>query len=303
MSKRHVKDNFRKTISYLWHLKFVQFLVPDKLYIKLQYKNFTDKKLNFNNVSSFNEKIQWLKLYDRRPEYSMMVDKYEVREYISNVIGNKYLIPLLGVYNNFDEIDFDTLPNQFVLKPNHTSGDVYICKDKTKIDYKTLQKEIKQWLKKRYYLVHREWPYKNISPKIICEKYMVDKTEDELKDYKLMCFNGEVKCTFVCSNRNSLTGLNIDIYDSDWNLMPFERPSHPNSGILVDRPRNYKKMIKYAELLSKDIPFLRVDFYEINGDLYFSELTFYPGSGLESFKPDSYNDLLGSWLKLPHNNS
>lgn len=300
MSKRHMKDNFRKIISYLWHLKFVQFLVSDKFYIKLQYKNFTGKKLNFDNVSSFNEKIQWLKLYDRRPDYSMMVDKYKVRGYISNIIGKEHLIPLLGVYNNFEEIDFEALPNQFVLKPNHTSGDVYICKDKSKIDYDNLQREIKQWLKKNYYLVHREWPYKNIKPKIICEKYMVDKTKGELKDYKLMCFNGDVKCTFVCSNRNSSTGLNIDIYDFDWNLMPFERPSHPNSGTLIDSPKSYKKMVEYAELLSKDIPFLRVDFYEINGELYFSELTFYPGSGLEGFKPDLYNDLLGSWITLPY---
>lgn len=274
-------------------------VISDSLYLKIKFKLIMGKTLNFKKTKTFNEKLQWLKLYERKHEYTDMVDKFLVRKYIANTIGEKYLIPILGVYNNFEEIDFNKLPNQFVLKPNHTSGNVFICKDKSKIDYVYLKKEVSLWLKRRYFWVHREWPYKNIEPKIICEKFMEEKSGEDLKDYKLMCFNGNVKCTFVCLNRKSSTGLNIDIYNRDWEKMNFERPSHPNSGTKENIPRNYEKMIKFAEILSKDISFLRVDFYEINGRLYFGELTFYPGSGFEKFRPESYDELLGSWIKLP----
>lgn len=291
--------NIRHCISYIWHLPSVQFFIPDKLYLKLQYKNFIGKKLDLKNPETFNEKLQWLKLYNRNPLYTQLVDKYEVRKYIAKTIGEEYLIPLLGVYDNFDEIDFDVLPSKFVLKPNHTSGNVYICKDKSQINYIQLKKEVNMWLKRRYYWIHREWPYKNVKPRIICEKYMVDESGTELKDYKFMCFNGEVKCIFVCLNRNSVNGLNINIYDPSWNLMPFGRPNHLNSNTTILKPKNFYKMVQFAEKLSRDIPFVRVDFYETNGRLYFGELTFYPGAGFEEFNPESYDYLLGSWIRLP----
>lgn len=242
--------------------------------------------------------MQWLKLYDRKPEYTKLVDKYEVRKYIAKTIGEQYLIPLLGVYDSFDDIDFDKLPNQFVLKPNHTSGDIYICKDKSTIDFNELRKKVNKWLKREYYWLHREWPYKNVKPRIICEKYMVDESGKELKDYKFMCFNGEVKCLFVCLNRYSPSGLNVDFYDMDWKPMPFER-HYRSSGTIIPKPKNFHKMVRFAEKLSKDIPFVRVDFYEANDQLYFGELTFYPGSGFEEFTPESYDYLLGSWIELP----
>ncbi|HDR7272781.1 TPA: glycosyl transferase [Bacillus paranthracis] len=271
--------------------------IPDAKYLQLKYRLIMGRKLDLKNPKTFNEKLQWLKLNDRRPEYTMLVDKYEVRQHIKETIGEEYLIPLIGVYNNFDEIDFDVLPNEFVLKPNHTSGDVFICRDKSKINYRELKSEVDKWLQRDYYWLHREWPYKNVQPKIVCEKYMVDESGIDLKDYKFMCFNGEVRCSFVGLNRQSETGLNIDFYDLDWELMPFER-HYPNSGIKLEKPKNYEKMIRLAELLSSELPFVRVDFYEINGKMYFGELTFYPGSGFEGFTPESYDELLGSWINL-----
>ena len=182
-----------------------------------------------------------------------------------------------------------------------TSGNVYICKEKSKINYDELKKEVNAWMKREYYWLHREWPYKNVKPRIICEEYMVDESEIELKDYKFMCFSGEVKCSFVGLNRNSVTGLNVDFYDIDWKPMPFER-HYPNSGKIIPRPKNYNKMIELSEILSKNKLFVRVDFYEVRGKLYFGELTFYPGSGYEKFVPESYDYLLGSWIRLTHDN-
>lgn len=274
--------------------------ISDEKHLKLMYRVMIGKKLNLENPSSFNEKIQRLKLNDRKPEYTMMVDKYRVREYIEEMIGKEYLIPLLGVYDEVGDIDFNKLPKQFVLKCNHNSGKgMLICEDKSKLDKKKVKKELIEGLKQQYYYCWREWPYKNVKPRIICEKYMVDESGTELKDYKFMCFNGEVKLTFVCLNRNSPNGLNIDIYDANWVLMPFGRPNHPNSGIIMPKPKNFDKMVGFAEKLSKNIPFLRIDFYEINGQLYFGELTFYPGSGFEEFTTESYDYLLGSWITLP----
>jgi hypothetical protein len=300
MLKKIIKaiKNPKLTLLYILNFKIFR-IISDKMYLKIKYYLIIGNKLNLQNPKTFNEKLQWLKLYCREPEYTMMVDKYVVRKYIKESIGEEYLIPLLGVYDKYEDIDFDKLPNQFVIKPNHTSGNVFICKDKSKIDYQKLRKEINSWLNRKYYWYHREWPYKNVKPIIIFEKFLVDESGTELKDYKFMCFNGEVKCSFVCLNRNSSNGLNVDFYDMDWNPMPFER-HYPNSGTAIPRPRNYDKMVECAEILSKGIPFVRVDFYESNGKLYFGELTFYPGSGLEEFTPESYDYLLGSWLALPN---
>lgn len=283
---------------FLLNLKVTRVL-PDTIFLKIKYYLKMGKRLDVNNPKTFNEKLQWLKINDQKPEYTNMVDKYLVRKYISNKIGEEYLIDLLGVYNNFDEIDFNSLPDQFVLKPNHTSGDVFICKDKTSINFPQLRKQVNNWLKCNYYWVHREWPYKNIQPKIICEKFMVDDSGVELKDYKIMCFNGKAKCLFVGLNRNSPTGLNVDFYDMNWNPLPFER-HYPSSGKKIPKPKTFDKMVTFAEKLAKDIPFVRVDFYEVNGKLYFGELTFYPGSGFEEFTPEKYDYELGSWLDLPN---
>lgn len=278
---------------------FINWL-PDSLYLKILYFTRMNTRLNLKKPLNFNEKLQWLKLYDRQDIYTVMADKYLVRDLIRKEIGEDILIPILGVWDNFDAIDFNQLPNQFVLKCTHDSGGVVICEDKTKFDIELAKKKINKSLSRNYYYYTREWPYKNIKPRIICEEYMIDEIYGELKDYKLMCFNGKVEHIFVCLNRNSSTGLNIDIYDKGWRLLPFERPTTPNSIEKNNKkPVNFEKMINYAEKLSKGIPFLRVDFYEINDRLFFGELTFYPGSGFEKFRPNNYDRVLGDLLHLP----
>ena len=299
MIKRIIKGirNPKKILLFLLNLRLSNF-IPDKIYLKIKFYLLMGKKLDLENPKTFNEKLQWLKIYDHNPKYSDLVDKYEVRQYISKILGEDYLIPLIGVYNSYDEIDFDSLPNQFVLKPNHTSGDIFICKNKNDINHEALKKEINKWIKREYYWLHREWPYKNIEPKIICEKLIIDESGEDLKDYKVMCFNGEPKCIFVCIDRHTPTGLKINFYDTDWNLMPFKR-HYPNSEKMIAKPKNFEKMIEFSKVLSRDFPFVRVDFYEVNDHLYFGELTFYPGAGFEEFEPEEYDKILGDWIKLP----
>ncbi|MGU9076068.1 ATP-grasp fold amidoligase family protein [Clostridium perfringens] len=277
--------------------------MSDEKYLKKKYYAYIGKKLDLNNPQTFNEKLQWLKLYNRKHEYTMMVDKYLVRKYIADKIGEEYLIPIIGVWNDSDEIDFEKLPDKFVLKCNHNSGlGMCICKDKNKLDIKKVKNELKRGLNQDYYIVHREWPYKDVPRKIIAEKYMTEKNSEELKDYKFMCFNGKVKCSFVCSDRFSDDGIKVTFFDINWNIMPFER-HYPRSDKQISKPVNYEKMIEFAEKLSKGIPFLRVDFYEIEGRLYFGELTFFPGSGFEEFTPEKADYELGKLIELPIKNS
>lgn len=281
----------------LYTLRFKLFrLLPDKLYLKLKFRLIFKKKLSFENPSTYNEKLQWLKLYDRKPDYTKMVDKYEVRKYIEDKIGEEYLIPILGVYDSFDDIDFDELPDQFVLKPNHTSGNVYICKDKFKIDYVKLKKEVDEWLQREYYWIHREWPYKNIKPKIICEKFMVDESGFELKDYKYFCFNGDPKAMFIATDRGIDT--RFDFYDMQFNHLPFMQ-HYKNGTKKINKPAGFDEMFTLAKLLSHGIPHVRVDFYDINGKIYFGELTFYHFSGFVKFEPHKYDKIFGDWLELP----
>lgn len=293
---KKIANNPKLPILYFLNSKLSRFL-SDKLFLKIDYYTYMGKRLNLKNPKTFNEKLQWLKIWDRNPRYIDLVDKYEVRKEISHLIGEEYLIPLIDVYDDYRQIKFDELPNEFVLKPNHTSGNVYICRDKSQIDYVALEKEIQQWMKREYFWIHREWPYKSVRPRIICEKLMIDDSGSELKDYKFLCFNGKVKCLFVGLNRDSEQGLNVDFYDLDWNLLPFER-HYPNSDSSIPKPKNLEKMVELAEILSKNIPFVRVDFYEVEGNIYFGELTFYPGGGLEEFSPESYDYLLGSWINV-----
>lgn len=272
--------------------------MPDKPYLELMYWVKMDHRLDLKNPRTFNEKLQWLKLYNRRPEYTMMADKVLVRDYIAKTLGPEYLIPLLGVWDDPDEIDFDKLPDRFVLKCNHNSGlGMCICKDKSKLDIDKVRADLRKGLKQNYYLTGREWPYKDIPRKILCEQYMEDVSE-ELVDYKLMCFGGEVQCSFVCSERFSSNGLRVTFFDRDWRVMPFER-HYPKSDAPIPKPQCYTKMVAFAEKLSEGMPFVRVDFYEIGGRLYFGELTFFPGGGYEEFTPEEWDATLGDWIALP----
>lgn len=288
--------NGNKILMYMCAKGIFNWL-PDKIFLKFMFKIRMRKKLNLETPITFNEKIQWLKLYNRKPEYSEMVDKYKVREYIAKTIGEEYLIPLLGVYDKFEDIDFDKLPNQFVLKCTHDSGGVVICRDKNKLDKEILRKKINRSLKKNFYYHGREWPYKDVTPKIICEKYMVDESGTELKDYKFFCFGGIPKALFVATDRGVDT--RFDFFDMEFNHLPFMQ-HYKNSTKKIVKPKGFNQMIDLAKKLSKDMPHVRVDFYDINGKIYFGEITFYHFSGVEKFEPEIYDKIFGDWIELPN---
>lgn len=269
--------------------------LSDKQYLKVRYYLTFKKKLNLKNPQTFNEKLQWLKLYDQKDIYTMMVDKYEVKKYIANTIGQEYVIPTLGIYDKFDDIDFSKLPNEFVIKCTHDSGGLVIVKDKATLNINEAKEKIESSLKNNYYYSGREWPYKNVKPRIIVEELL---KVDNLEDYKLMCFNGECKCSFVCTDRYEQTGLRVTFFDRNWNKLPFSR-HYPSSTKKIEKPSNYDEMVRIAETLSKNIPFVRVDLYNIDGKIYFGELTFYPGSGFEEFEPEEWDYKLGELIKLP----
>lgn len=253
-------------------------------------------RLNLKNPQTFNEKLQWLKLYDRNPEYTKMVDKYEVRKYIAEKIGEEYLIPFLGVWDRFDDIDFDKLPDQFVLKCTHDSGGVVICKDKSKLDIEETRKKINRCLKRDFYKLACEWPYKNVKPRIIAEKFMVDELGAELKDYKFFGFNGKVKIMYVASDREN--ELKFDFFDADFNPLNL-RHGYPNSKEDIKKPDNFSKMVSIAERLSENIPQLRVDLYSIGSKIYFGELTFFHHAGMVPFDPEEWDKTFGDWIELP----
>lgn len=287
---------FIKKISIYILTKINFKCIKDKTFIKIKYYFVMDKKLNLENPKTFNEKLQWLKLYDRNPEYTKMVDKYEAKKYVLNLIGEEHIIPTLGIYNNFEEINLAKLPDKFVIKPTHTSGNVYICKDKNIINLEKLRKLINKWLKRKYYYLHREWPYKNIKPRIIIEKYMSTEKQPELIDYKFFCFNGEPKILLVCSGRSKK--LKKTWFDVKWNKLDLEEGNCETDGTLK-KPKNLDLMIELARKLSRKIPFVRIDFYENDSRVYFSEITFYPNSGFEKFKPEKYDKILGDMIELP----
>ena len=273
-------------------------LIPDRIYIQMQYFYHFHRFANFKNPQTFNEKLQWLKLHDHNPLYTTLVDKYAVKKWVADKIGEQYVIPTIAVWEKAEDIDFDKLPNQFVLKVNHDSGGLVICKDKSKLDRQAAVAKLSRALKNNGYWSGREWPYKNVKPCIIAEKYMEDENH-QLNDYKFMVFNGKVKCSFTCTERFSKDGLKVTFYDANWDIMPFER-HYPRSKTPITKPLNYDEMVELAEKLSKDIPFVRVDFYSIKGKIYFGEMTFYPGSGLEEFTPQEWDKKLGDWLELSH---
>ena len=280
-------------------IKRILNMLSDKTYLKIMYFYHMKKRLNFENVTTFNEKLQWLKLHDRKEIYTTMVDKYEVKKYVADLIGGEHVVPTYGIYESYNEIDFDVLPNQFVLKVTHYGGSrgVFIIKDKNTINYSNIENEIEKLLKENLYNYSREWPYKNVKPRIIIEKYMKNEDEEELKDYKLFCFNGKPKIILVCSERFSSSNMCETWFDEDWNLMDIIEGNHR-----VDKnikpPQSFKKMKYLASQLSKNIPFVRIDFYEVNSKIYFGEMTFFPASGFEKFEPKEWDKKLGEMIDL-----
>ena len=274
----------------------------DKKYIiEHQFERAVGYKPNIDNPRSFNEKLQWLKLYNEDPLLTKCADKYLVREYVKEKIGEEYLIPLLGVWNSPDEIDFDKLPQQFVLKVNWGCGQNIIVKDKAKLNIEEAKAKLKEWLRpeSNHYYANFEWCYKNIQPKIIAEQF-IQQLNNDLYDYKFLSYNGKVKNLFVVSDRYN--NKYVDFYDTDWNKLPFERVWH-NSPNGIIKPQNLQKLIGLTETLSKVFPFVRVDFYDLENKIYFGEMTFYPGNGVGKFEPVEYDYKLGEMLTLPTSQS
>lgn len=271
--------------------------VPDPLILRIRYRNRTGTKLNLKNPVLYSEKMQWIKLYDRRPECPRLADKLLVRDHIREVLGEEFLIPLIAVYNSVEEIDWDTLPDQFVLKCTHGSGSNIICKNKADLDIPLAKKKLKKWMKTNWYWRSREWPYKNLERRIVCEKYITDETGVELKDYKFFCFSGEPK--FVQVDFDRYSGHKRNFYDLDWSYMPvsLNHPTDPSKDI--PRPQKLDEMIRIAKILSSDYPFVRIDLYSIHDTVYFGEITFFAGGGLVPFYEADFDRQVGDWIKLP----
>ena len=270
--------------------------LPDYIFIPFIYRMSTGKRLDLKEPVTFNEKIQWLKLYDHNPLYMQLSDKYRVRSYVEEKIGNGFLIPLLGKWNSVSEIDFDNLPNQFVLKCNHDSGGIVICTDKRIFDIKKAKEKLNHHLAQNYYYMSREWAYKDIKPCIICEKYLFDEKTHDLRDYKFFCFNGMPKLIQVDFNR--FIDHKRNIYSLDWELqdLTIKCPNDPK--VIIEKPPNLDEMIEIAKKLSAGIPEVRVDLYSVNGKTYFSEMTLYHGSGIEKFSSQELAEKMGSWIDL-----
>ena len=273
--------------------------VPDSLYLKVLYRVIMGRKLNLKNPKEYNEKLQWLKLNDRKPEYSTMVDKYEVRGYIEDLLGDKYLIPCLGIYDSVDDIDIDALPDKFVLKCTHDSGSVEICKDKSSFDIEGARHRLSQAMKRNYYATYREWPYKYVKPRIIAEGYLEGDGGD-LKDYKVMCFNGEAKIIEVHENRFVEGKVHTQtFYDREWNIVTLTQIETVTVDRPGERPRQLDEILRLSELIAKNMYHARIDWY-IEGDkIYFGEITFFDGSGFESFSTPEMERMLGDMINLP----
>lgn len=283
-----------------WYVKWrLRLLIPDRIYLKSKYKRRFGKRLNLKNPRTFDEKLQWLKLYDRNPLYTTLADKYAVREYIKEKIGEEYLIPLVGgPWSSADDIDFDSLPEQFVLKCTHDSGSIEICRNKDEFNTVSARKNLNKALKTNYFAFSREWPYKNIKRQIIAEKYMTDESGTQLKDYKIYNFNGEPQIIQVDYNR--FTNYMRNLYTTQWDYIDAQIQYPSNPDYVIKKPEALNGMLAAAKRLSENIPFIRSDFYCIDDQIYFGELTFYPEGGFGRFIPEQLGIEMGEWMEIPN---
>ena len=295
--KKYCTDKFYRLLAYIVSRR-CKFLT-DQQYIDLLFRSNMGYRLNWKNPKTYNEKLQWLKVFFHDPLWTKLVDKYEVKGYVAEKIGEKYIIPTLGVWDSFDEIDFEKLPNQFVLKCTHDSGGLVICKDKRRFDREVARKKISRSLKYNYYWRSREWPYKNVKPRIIAEEYMEDNKTLELRDYKFFTFAGKVKALFVASDRGK-KGIEVkfDYFDENFNHLDI-RQAHPMANKEIEKPVNFELMKSLASELSKEFPEARCDFYEVNGKVYFGEITFFHHGGFVPFHPKLWDDFFGECIILP----
>ncbi len=297
MTKRYIRSPRALMMVILNHI--APLIKDDALFVKMKWRLRMDYPLNLDNPRTYNEKLQWLKLHDRNPLYTTMVDKYEAKKYVGSIIGDEHIIPTLGVYDKVEDIDFDKLPNQFVLKWTHDSGGIVICKDKSNLDINMASKKLKKGEQSHYFWRSREWPYRNVKPRIIAEQYMEDESGYELKDYKFFCFNGEPKALFIATDRGKTNEeTKFDFYDMNFNHLPFTN-GHPNAKNTPAKPCGFEKMKELAAQLSKGIPQVRVDLYDIRGKVYFGELTFFHWGGMQPFNPREWDYKFGEWITLP----
>lgn len=299
----------KKLVSYLLDpKKCVQYMqyrrlhssygknLPDEEYLKEIFKLKMGYELDLEHPKTYNEKLQWLKLYNRKPEYTRMVDKYEAKLYVAEKVGDRYIIPTIGTWDKFEDIEFDSLPNKFVLKTTHDSGGVVIVKDKTKFDIEEAKDKLGKSLERNYFWSNREWPYKNVKPRIIAEQFLEDM--DELVEYKMFCFNGEVKMILVCKGQAHGAGRTNDYCDLNLRRLPFTS-LNPNSKGELPIPKEMPEILEIARKLSAGIPQLRVDTYVADGKIYFGELTFFHNSGMAFFDPPQWDEIIGEWITLP----
>lgn len=274
--------------------------IPDRVYLEIMFRLLVGYKLDLRNPQTYNQKLQWLKLYDHRPEYTTMVDKYAVKEYVARKIGDNFVVPTLGVWDNPENIEWDKLPEKFVLKTTHGGGNtgVVICKDKSTFDKEKAVAKLRESLKQDIYRTLREWPYKNVPRRILAEKY-IEAENNDLPDYKFFCFDGEVKALFIGTERSS-GDVKFDYFDADFNHLDLVQ-EHPMSGKIFNKPSNFEEMKRIASKLSKRIPQVRVDLYNVNGKIYFGELTFFHHGGVTPFHPIEWDYTFGDWIKLPTN--
>lgn len=294
------KDGFHWLIYYILLATKTARFVPDKWYVKLEYRCLMGKRLDLKHPQTFNEKLQWLKIYDRRPEYTTMVDKYAVKQYVADRIGAEYIIPTLGVWDRPELIEWDGLPDKFVLKCTHNSGGLVICKDKKKLDKDAAIKKLSGALERDYYLASREWPYKNVPRRIIAEQYLEDATIEDLRDYKFFCFNGKMRVFKIDFDRQ--TDHKANYFDRNGKLLPYgEKVCPPQKDKQLEIPQNFEEMIKVVEKLSEALPFGRIDFYNVNGKIYFGEITLFPAGGFGAFTDEKFDYELGGYIQLPTN--
>lgn len=297
-------EKFKKNPLLVFRQLFVRVKLfrklSDETYLKFVYFFVFKKRLNLENPKSFSEKLQWIKLYDRNPYYMKLVDKYEAKIVAESQIGEEHIIKTYGVWDNFDDIDFDKLPEKFVLKCTHDSGCVVICTDKNSFDINAAKAKINKGLNRNYYWIAREWPYKDVKPRIIAEEYIESNAQGGLKDYKFFCFDGEVKALFIASDRyDKSEELKFDFFDSDFNFIEAYN-GHPSSNGHVAKPGNFEEMKAIASKLSKGFPEVRIDLYSVGDKIYFGEYTFFSNSGLVPIEPESFDLELGSYIKLPN---
>lgn len=293
----NVIKNPYKLIVHLNNTSFTRF-IPDVLCLKCIYRDQTGKRLDLKNPKGFNEKLQWLKLYNHQPQYNNLVDKFEAKNFVAGIIGEDYIIPSLGVWEDIEDVDISKLPEQFVLKTTHDSKGVVICKDRNTFNWEAAKEKLKKHLNKNFYYGGREWPYKDVKPRIIAEEYKEDKVTGELRDYKFFCFNGQPKVLYIAQGRGIGNEVVADFFDMEFNHLDL-KIDHEMATSIPEKPYNFDLMKQLASRLSSGLPHVRVDFYEANGNVFFGELTFFHCSGFANFHPDKWDKTFGDWIILP----